>query len=227
VAWLKRWDARLLHWSFDRAGLLLAWRAGVVIWRRGQRALLSALLPAAFNEGTLTVNVLLNPGTSLAESNRIGTLAEQLIRLRARGHPGGPPHRPRRTGRTCRRRALHRDGRRPQALGAQPRDHADIRPRLAVLPAAATSVGQPISHRLDHLLSGVRAQIALKIYGDDLDTLRGLAGELRDTSGQIPGLTDLQIEKQVLIPQIKIHLDYEQAARYGVAPGPAPACCSR
>lgn len=67
--------------------------------------------------------------------------------------------------------------------------------------------------------SGVRAQIALKVYGDDLDTLRGLAGDLRDRLSRIPGITDLQIEKQVLIPQIKIHLDYEQAARYGVAPG--------
>jgi HME family heavy-metal exporter len=94
----------------------------------------------------------------------------------------------------------------------------DIRSRLAVLPAAS-NVGQPISHRLDHLLSGVRAQIALKVYGDDLDTLRGLATDLRGRLAKIPGITDLQIEKQVLIPQIKIRIDYEQAARHGVAPG--------
>jgi len=94
----------------------------------------------------------------------------------------------------------------------------DIRARLSTLPAAV-SIGQPISHRLDHLLSGVRAQIALKIYGDDLGTLRGLAGDLRERLATIPGLTDLQVEKQVLIPQIKIHLDYEAAARHGVAPG--------
>ena len=95
---------------------------------------------------------------------------------------------------------------------------ADIRTRLATLPAVS-SIGQPISHRLDHLLSGVRAQIALKIYGDDLDTLRGLAAQLRERLRTIPGVTDLQIEKQVLIPQVKIHLDYAEAARYGVAPG--------
>jgi hypothetical protein len=89
---------------------------------------------------------------------------------------------------------------------------ADIRQRLAVLPAV-TNVGQPISHRLDHLLSGVRAQIALKVYGDDLDTLRGLAADLRDRLAKIPGITDLQIEKQVLIPQVKIRVDYEKAAR--------------
>jgi len=94
----------------------------------------------------------------------------------------------------------------------------DIRARLAPLPAVS-NVGQPISHRLDHLLSGVRAQIALKIFGDDLDTLRGLATDPARTSGEDPGITDLQIEKQVLIPQIKIRIDYEQAARYAVSPG--------
>jgi len=95
---------------------------------------------------------------------------------------------------------------------------ADIRGRLAVLPAVS-NVGQPISHRLDHLLSGVRAQIALKIYGDDLDTLRSLAAQLRDRLAKIPGITDLQIEKQVLIPQVKIRVDYDQVARHGLAPG--------
>lgn len=95
---------------------------------------------------------------------------------------------------------------------------ADIRNRLAPLPAT-TTVGQPISHRLDHLLSGVRAQIALKVYGDDLDTLRGQAALLKDQLSEIPGLTDLQVEKQVLIPQLKIRLDYDRAASLGVAPG--------
>jgi HME family heavy-metal exporter len=94
---------------------------------------------------------------------------------------------------------------------------ADIRSRLAVLPASS-NVGQPISHRLDHLLSGVRAQIALKIYGDDLDTLRGLAADVRERLAQVKGITDLQIEKQVLIPQVKIRLDYDRW-RVGRGPG--------
>jgi HME family heavy-metal exporter len=88
---------------------------------------------------------------------------------------------------------------------------ADLRARLLPLPASV-SIGQPISHRLDHLLSGVRAQIALKVYGDDLDTLRGLAADLRARLEKIPGLTDLAVEKQVLIPQIKIRVDYEAGA---------------
>ena len=216
---LKRWDAKLLHWSFNHARALLAGAlVAVVIVAASVPFFPRSFLPP-FNEGTLTVNVLLNPGTSLAESNRIGTLAEQLIAQVPEVTKVG-----RRTGRA--ELDEHAEGvhytEMDVDLKASDRNReqiiADIRQRLTSLPAAS-NVGQPISHRLDHLLSGVRAQIALKIYGDDLDTLRGLAAEMRERLARIPGVTDLQIEKQVLIPQVKIRLDYEQAARYGVAPG--------
>ncbi|MDO8653107.1 MAG: efflux RND transporter permease subunit [Undibacterium sp.] len=219
VAWLKRWDARLLHWSFGMAKpLLLGALALVLVLAASVPFFPRAFLPP-FNEGTLTVSVLLNPGTSLTESNRIGTLAEQLVAQVPEVIQVG-----RRTGRA--ELDEHAEGVHSSEMevdlkaSARSREQiiADIRQRLATLPAVS-SVGQPISHRLDHLLSGVRAQIALKIYGDDLDTLRGLAGDLRERLAKIPGITDLQIEKQVLIPQVKIRLDYEQAARYGVAPG--------
>lgn len=219
VAWLKRWDARLLHWSFAHARKLLAAALVMIIVVAASVPFFPRAFLPPFNEGTLTVNVLLNPGTSLVESNRIGTLAEQLVMQVPEVTQVG-----RRTGRA--ELDEHAEGvhytEMDVDLKASNRDReeiiADIRQRLAALPAAS-NVGQPISHRLDHLLSGVRAQIALKIYGDDLDTLRGLAADLRDRLSQIPGMTDLQIEKQVLIPQIKIHIDYEQAARHGVAPG--------
>ena len=99
---------------------------------------------------------------------------------------------------------------------------ADIRSRLAVLPLAV-NVGQPISHRLDHMLSGVRAEIALKIFGDDLDTLRSTSPKaLRaEARRQLPGLADLQVEKQVRIPQLEIRVDYGRAALYGVQPAPS------
>src|SRR3712207_2248151 len=93
----------------------------------------------------------------------------------------------------------------------------DIRARLAVLPATL-NVGQPISHRLDHMLSGVRAEIALKIYGEDIDTLRTLAEGLRERLSGVEGLVDLQVEKQVRIPQLRIDVDYERAALYGLTP---------
>jgi HME family heavy-metal exporter len=81
---------------------------------------------------------------------------------------------------------------------------------------AAIAIGQPISHRIDHMLSGVRSQIAIKIFGDDLDTLRGQADALQGKLAGIQGLTDLEIEKQVLAPQIKVVVDYAAAAQYGV-----------
>ena len=219
VTWLKRWDAKLLQWSFGHArALLVGALALVVIVAVSVPFFPRSFLPP-FNEGTLTVNVLLNPGTSLAESNRVATLAEQLVAQVPEVTQVG-----RRTGRA--ELDEHAEGvhytEMDVDLKASTRSReeiiADIRSRLATLPAAS-NVGQPISHRLDHLLSGVRAQIALKVYGDDLDTLRGLATDLRERLARIPGVTDLQIEKQVLIPQLKIRLDYEQAARYGVAPG--------
>jgi HME family heavy-metal exporter len=183
-----------------------------------------AFLPP-FNEGTLTVNVLLNPGTSLTESNRVATLAEQLVAQVPEVTQVG-----RRTGRA--ELDEHAEGVHYTEMdvdlkaSARSRDAiiADIRSRLAVLPASS-SVGQPISHRLDHLLSGVRAQIALKIYGDDLDTLRGLATDVRERLAQVKGVTDLQIEKQVLDPASQNPAGLRPAARLGVAPG-TPCCAA-
>jgi HME family heavy-metal exporter len=219
VAWLKRQDEKLLHWSFDHARPLLASALALAVIAAASVPFFPRAFLPPFNEGTLTVNVLLDPGTSLTESNRVAMLAEQLVlQVPEVTHVG------RRTGRaeldehaegvhyTEMDIDLATDGRaREEVL-------ADIRGRLAALPASV-SIGQPISHRLDHLLSGVRAQVALKIYGDDLDTLRLLAGDLRDRLARIEGVADLQVERQVLIPQLKVHVDYAAAARLGVTPG--------
>ena len=97
---------------------------------------------------------------------------------------------------------------------------ARIRAQLVVLPAQV-AICQPISHRLDHLLSGVRAQIVVKIYADDTDTLRGLAEQMRSQLAIIPGLVDLTVEKQVLIPQIMVRLDPQRLAQTGLPPGEA------
>ena len=219
VRWLKRWDERLLGWSFERSAWLLGLAAAAVLAAGVAATLFPRSFLPPFNEGTLTVNVLMNPGTALSESNRIGTLAETIAMQVPEVTQVG-----RRTGRA--EQDEHAEGvhytEMDVDLKASLRSRAeiieDLRSRLAVLPAVV-GIGQPISHRLDHLLSGVRAQIALKVYGDDLDTLRDVAAGLRADMALIPGIADLQIEKQVLIPQIKIRLDYEAAARYGVAPG--------
>jgi HME family heavy-metal exporter len=176
-----------------------------------------AFLPP-FNEGTLTINAMFNPGISLAESNRVGLIAEKLLLDVPEVKSVG-----RRTGRA--ELDEHAEGVHSSEIevdlvaSGRKRDEvvADIRARLGVLPMAI-NVGQPISHRLDHMLSGVRAQIALKIFGDDLYALSRTAEELRQRMATIPGVVDLQVEKQVRIPQLEISVDYQRAALYGVQP---------
>lgn len=202
-----RWQRTLMSLAF-LAVLVAGWSA---------TTLPRAFLPP-FNEGTFTISMLFNPGISLAESHRVGLIAEQLImevpEVRAVG---------RRTGRA--ELDEHAEGVHSSEIevdlepGERPKTEivADIRARLSVLPVAV-NIGQPISHRLDHMLSGVRAQLALKVYGDDLDALRGVAEDLRSRIAAIPGLVDLQLEKQVRIPQLEIRIDYDRAALFGIQP---------
>jgi len=215
---LKQWDTVLLQWSFDHSKRVLA--AGLLAVALAAAAVpffARSFLPA-FNEGTLTVTAIMNPGTSLSEANRIGILAEQLIlQVPEVTHVG------RRTGRA--ELDEHAEGVHYGEIEVDLKKSArsreavlqDIRDRLAPLPAAINT-GQPISHRLDHMLSGVRAQIVLKIFGDDVDTLRGLAADMQTRLAHIPGLVDLQLEKQVRIPQLQVRVDYKKAGQYGVTP---------
>jgi HME family heavy-metal exporter len=215
---LKRGNRALLGWAFAHPRVLMASAALAV----GAAATSAALLPRAFlppfNEGTFTINMLFNPGISLAESNRVGLIAERLLlevpEVRAVG---------RRTGRA--ELDEHAEGVHSSEIEVDLRPNgrpkpeivADLRDRLAVLPVSV-NVGQPISHRLDHMLSGVRAEIALKIFGEDLDTARNIAEDLRRRMAAIPGVADLQVERQVRIPQLEIRVDYGRAALYGVQP---------
>jgi HME family heavy-metal exporter len=219
VLFLKRWDKRVLVASFAHAKIALGLAVLLLVAALATVPYFPKAFLPAFNEGTLTISLLLNPGTSLTEANRMGSLAETLLMEVPEVKSVG-----RRTGRA--ELDEHAEGVHSSEIDVDLKKSertredimADIRSKLAPLPAT-TTVGQPISHRLDHLLSGVRAQIALKIYGDDLDALRGEAAGLKEKLAKIPGLTDLQIEKQVLIPQIKVRIDYDRAAQLGVSPG--------
>ena len=221
VTRLKRWDEMVLGWSFARAKLLIAIAALAVAAAAASVPFFPRAFLPAFNEGSLVLGMVFNPGTALAEASRMGALAETLIADVPEVTQVG-----RRTGRAEldeHAEGVHsaeidvdlkRSGRSREAV------MADIRARLAVLPAQV-AVGQPISHRLDHLLSGVRAQIALKIFGDDTDTLRGLGEQMRQGLSGVPGLVDLTVEKQVLIPQITVRLDQRKLAQTGLSPGEA------
>ena len=214
---LKRWNERALLWAFARARLVYLLAGVSVAGALATVPFLPRSFLPPFNEGTLTISLQFQPGISLAEANRLGRQAELLIMQVPEVRTVG-----RRTGRAELDEhaegvhsseidvSLHASTRGKQVISAE------IRARLAVLPGSA-NVGQPIGHRLDHMLSGVRAEIALKITGDDLDTLRTLAEGMQQRMAAIPGLTDLQVERQVRVPQLQVAVNHERAALYGVS----------
>ncbi|MFC3146939.1 efflux RND transporter permease subunit [Piscinibacterium candidicorallinum] len=218
LLWLKARYARALDWVLDHPKqLLLSGAVAVLIAAASVPFFARTFLPP-FNEGTLLVGIRLMPGTTLAESTRIARQAERMLLTVPEVEYVG-----RRSGRA--ELDEHAEGvhvseldirlkpsaRAPEAVTAE------IREKLAVLPANI-SIGAPLGHRIDHMLSGVNAQIAIKIFGEDLDTLRGQAEALRQQLAGIPGITDLNVERQVLTPQIKVRVDYDRAAQYGIAP---------
>ncbi|WP_244500907.1 efflux RND transporter permease subunit [Methyloceanibacter marginalis] len=215
---LKHLQRRGLEWCFARPAFVVGLPAVAVVLAIWAGAMLPRAFLPSFNEAPVLVSVILQPGISLEESDRIGQLAEELVAEVPEVASVG-----RRTGRA--ELDEHAEGVHYSEVDIDLSDSdrsreevlADIRSRLSVLPASIL-VGQPISHRLDHMLSGVRAQIALKIYGDDYDTLRSLAARMEEKLALIPGIVDLQTEKQVLIPQIQVRADYDKAQRYGLNP---------
>ena len=218
VRTLKRGNRAMLDWAFGRARTLMSVAlVGIVLAVVAASALPRAFLPP-FNEGTLTINLLFQPGISLAESHRVGFIAEKLILEVPEVKSAA-----RRTGRA--ELDEHAEGVHSSEIEVDltPSGRTkneiinDLRARLAILPVA-TNIGQPISHRLDHMLTGVRAEIALKLFGEDLDTMRSLAEALRERLAGVPGLVDLQVERQVRIPQLEILVNYQKAALYGLQP---------
>ncbi len=216
---VKAWDSAALAWSFPRMKVIIAAALVLVLAAAASVPFFPRAFLPAFNEGSLVMGMTFTPGTALAEANRMGTLAETLI-----GQVPEVTKVGRRTGRA--ELDEHAEGVHSSELdidlepSQRTREEvmAHIRSQLASIPAAV-AIGQPISHRLDHLLSGVRAQVALKIYGDDIDTLRGLAEALRARLTRVDGLVDLSVERQVLIPQIKVRIDYRKAAQQGLSGG--------
>lgn len=218
VRHLKTGDTKLLRWSFDHPRLIIGVATLLVMIALASVPLLGRAFLPSFNEGTVTVSLLLPPGTSLSESNRIGTIAEDLAHQIPEVLSTG-----RRTGRA--ELDEHAEGVHfseididlaPSKRGREA-ILADLRQKLALIPGVSVNIGQPISHRLDHLLSGVRAEIAVKIFGGDLDALRSAAEQARLRMAEVKGVVDLQVEKQVLIPQLQIRLNRAEAVKYGLS----------
>ncbi len=216
--WVKASYAKLLQKVFNVPKPWLAAGSVAALLAMAAVPFFPTTFLPPFNEGVALVGLRLNPGTTLAETSRIATVAEVALK--------GVPE-VELVGRRSGRAELdeHAEGVHVSELDLKLKRsersveqiYADIRQRISSLPAAI-GIGQPISHRIDHMLSGVRSQIAIKVFGDDLDTLRGQAEALRIQLSKIPGVVDLEVEKQVLTPQIKIQIDYDRALQRGIAP---------
>ena len=220
------WLTRHLKSAYSRS---LAWvlaHKGRVVW--GAAALFavtvgvfftlgSSFLPS-FNEGSFTINVSLMPGISLEESDAIGRQAEEIlltvpeIRTVAR-----------KTGRA--ELDEHALGVNVSEIEApfvlKDRSHREvldeIREKLGVISGANIEIGQPISHRIDAMLSGTQAGIAIKLFGDDLNTLFRTAGEIKENLEGVEGLADLNVEQQIERPEIKITPRPHVLARLGIS----------
>ena len=177
------------------------------------------LLPP-FNEGVAQLNVVLPPGTSLQKSNQIArTVEERLMEIEdVAGFL-------RRTGRA--ELDEHAEGVNMSemiitfdAATKRTREEIldDIRESMADIPGIVTAVEQPLAHLIAHMLSGIKAQVGIKLYGDDLDVLRRTADQMQAAIADVDGVTGLQVEPQVIIPQYRIELDRDKLLRYGLTP---------
>ncbi len=220
VTRLKRVFQPSLRWSLDHPAIvvlfsmLLLIGAGIALLRTGR-----AFLPE-FNEGTLTVSAVTLPGTSLADSDSLGRGLERILL--------GVPEvvsTARRTGRA--ELDEHVQGVESAEVDVmlrmreRPKEEvlAEIRESATLLPGMNVTVGQPISHRIDHMLSGTRANIAVKLFGDDLTMLRSLARQVEAAMRGIAGVVDLSMEQQTDIPTVRVRVRPEDAARYALQPG--------
>jgi len=217
VSWLKARYAKTLDWSLAHPFQVISSSLALLIVALMVFPLMGREFLPPFNEGALNINITLPPGTSLQESNRIGRTVEEVL------------HRTPEVVSTTRRTGRaeldeHAAGVNMSEIEVvtKPlgRPHTavmeEVRQNLAQVPGVVSEVGQPISHRIDHLLSGTRAQIAIKLFGSDLVTLRNKAEEIRKTMETVPGVVDLMVEPQTGVPQVQLNLDRRSAGALGL-----------
>ncbi|MGH9721035.1 MAG: efflux RND transporter permease subunit, partial [Bryobacteraceae bacterium] len=198
------------------AALALVAVAGFQLSRAGR-----AFLPD-FNEGSLTISAVTIPGTSLAESDSLGSALERILLSIPEVVSTS-----RRTGRAELDEHVQGVESAEMDVRLQMKDRskeevlAEIREKTTLMPGMNVTVGQPISHRIDHMLSGVRANVAVKVFGDDLMALRALARQVQAAMVGIPGVVDLSTEQQTDIPTLQIKINASSAARYGLKTGEA------
>jgi len=220
VRFLKRVDQWVLLRTIHHPWKILSGCAVLLVGALALLPLMGNNFLPPFNEGTATIGVAAAPGISLAASDALGTKIEEAMlsipevksTIRRTGRAEMDEH----------AEGVHwseidvdfKEGGRPRPVVLQ-----DLRERVEKVGDVYVNIGQPIGHRLDHLLSGVRAQIAVKIFGPELSELRRLGSQVEQVLTKVPGIVDLQLEPLVLIPQLKIAIDREETSKYGIRPG--------
>lgn len=170
-----------------------------------------------FNEGALTLSVVTKPGTSLEESNRLGNLVEtELLAIPEVSSTA------RRTGRgeldehSQTTNSAEIDVNFTLKDRSQQDFMADVRETLSKIPGIAYTVGQPLGHRIDHMLSGTRANIAIKLFGTDLNKMFTIGTQIKNAIVDVEGLVDVNVDQQVEVPQIQIRANRDMLAQYGI-----------
>jgi Cu(I)/Ag(I) efflux system membrane protein CusA/SilA len=204
----------LNHYKWVLGGTIAALAIAIVIFLTLGRSFLPP-----FNEGSFTINISTLPGISLDESDKMGRIAENMLLSVPEIKTAG-----RKTGRAeLDEHALGvnvSEIEAPFILDKRSKDEvlAEIREKLKVLPGVNVEIGQPISHRIDAMLSGTRANIAIKIFGTDLNRMFALGNQIKASIGDVKGIADLNVEQQVERPQLKIEPKREMLAKYGITP---------
>ncbi|MDO4210983.1 MAG: efflux RND transporter permease subunit [Bacteroidales bacterium] len=218
VRWLKRNYEHALRWVLRRKAWVLSATGAMLVAALAFFFTLGHSFLPPFNEGSFTINISSLPGISLEESDKIGRQAEKLllsipeIKTVAR-----------KTGRA--ELDEHALGVNVSEIEApfelEGRTHqellADVRQKLSVIVGANIEIGQPISHRIDAMLSGTQANIAIKLFGDNLNTMFTLGNEIKETIEDVPGIADLNVEQQIERPELKITPNREMLLHQGIS----------
>lgn len=215
---MKAGYKKALHWSFGHKAVILSATGVMLVVAIALMFTLGRSFLPPFNEGSFTINVSLMPGVSLEESDKIGHEAEKIIMSIPEIKTVS-----RKTGRA--ELAEHSFGVNVSEIEApyeldngrtKSEVIKDLREKLSVIPGANIEIGQPISHRIDHMLSGSKSQIAIKLFGDDLNTLYRIGSSIKTTISGIPGIVDVNLEQQVARPQLHISPKRDLLAKYGI-----------
>ena len=219
VRWLQKWYGVALEWVLRHKKITLGSVLALFVVALGVFFSLGSSFLPAFNEGSFTINVSTLPGVSLEESDNVGRHAEALLMTVPEIQTVA-----RKTGRAeLDEHALGvnvSEIEAPFELGKRSKREVvnEIRTKLNTIPGVNVEIGQPISHRIDAMLSGTQANIAIKLFGTDLNKMFELGNKIKSEVSEIPGVVDLNVEQQIERPQLQIIPKREMLAKYGIAP---------